>query len=111
MVSPLVVLITMIFMAILDISVVNVAIPTIQNEFGATVSDVQWVITGYALAEGMVVPVSCMVGGSLWVESGLYPGAAGLLRWVGVVWARVEARHLGDLQNRPGNPRRNPVGR
>jgi EmrB/QacA subfamily drug resistance transporter len=61
-VLPLVVLIAGMFMAILDISVINVAIPTIQNEFGATVSNVQWVITGYALAEGMVVPVSAWLG-------------------------------------------------
>src|ERR1700710_2136361 len=50
-----------------------------------------------------------MVGGSLWVGWGLCPGAARLRRWVSVVWARVEPRHLGDLQNRPGNPRRNPA--
>jgi EmrB/QacA subfamily drug resistance transporter len=61
-VLPLVVLIAGMFMAILDISVINVAIPTIQNEFGATISDVQWVITGYALAEGVVVPVSAWMG-------------------------------------------------
>jgi EmrB/QacA subfamily drug resistance transporter len=61
-VLPLVVLIAGMFMSILDISVVNVAIPTIQNEFGATISDVQWVITGYALAEGVVVPISAWLG-------------------------------------------------
>src|SRR5947209_778012 len=59
---PLAVLIAGMFMAMLDISVINVAIPTIQNEFGAPISDVQWVITGYALAEGVVVPVSAWFG-------------------------------------------------
>jgi EmrB/QacA subfamily drug resistance transporter len=59
---PLGVLIAGMFMAILDISVVNVALPTIQSEFGATTSDVQWVITGYSLAEGVVVPATAWFG-------------------------------------------------
>ncbi|MCA1693771.1 MAG: MFS transporter, partial [Actinobacteria bacterium] len=40
---PLLVLIVGSFMSILDTSIVNVAILTIQNEFGATTDDVQWV--------------------------------------------------------------------
>ena len=40
------VLIAGMFMSILDLSIVNVAIPTIQNEFGAPTSDAQWVVTG-----------------------------------------------------------------
>ena len=53
---PLVVLVVGMFMSVLDVSIVNVAIPTIQNEFGATTDDVQWVVTGYTLALGVVVP-------------------------------------------------------
>jgi EmrB/QacA subfamily drug resistance transporter len=59
---PLTVLIAGMFMSILDISIINVAIPTIQNEFGATTSDAQWVVTAYSLAEGVVVPVSAWLG-------------------------------------------------
>jgi EmrB/QacA subfamily drug resistance transporter len=59
---PLVVLLAGMSMSILDISVINVAIPTIQNEFGASTIDVQWVVTGYALAEGVVVPVTAWFG-------------------------------------------------
>jgi EmrB/QacA subfamily drug resistance transporter len=59
---PLAVLIAGMFMSILDISIINVAIPTIQNEFGANTDDAQWVITGYSLAEGVVVPVSAWLG-------------------------------------------------
>lgn len=59
---PLVVLILGMFMSILDISIVNVALPVIQNEFGATAQDSQWVVTGYSLAEGVVVPVSAWLG-------------------------------------------------
>jgi EmrB/QacA subfamily drug resistance transporter len=59
---PLAVLIAGMFMSILDISIVNVAIPTIQNEFGVTTDEVQWVVTGYTLALGVVVPVTAWLG-------------------------------------------------
>ncbi|MGH9553014.1 MAG: DHA2 family efflux MFS transporter permease subunit, partial [Terriglobales bacterium] len=59
---PLAVLVAGMFMSILDISIVNVAIPTIQNEFGATTDDVQWVVTGYTLTLGVVVPASAWLG-------------------------------------------------
>ena len=59
---PLAVLVAGMFMSVLDTSIVNVAIPTIQNEFGATTDDVQWVVTGYTLALGVVVPVSAWLG-------------------------------------------------
>jgi len=59
---PLAVLVAGMFMSVLDISIVNVAIPTIQNDFGATTDDVQWVVTGYTLALGVVVPVTAWLG-------------------------------------------------
>jgi EmrB/QacA subfamily drug resistance transporter len=59
---PLAVLIVGVFMSILDITIVNVAIPTIQNEFGVTTDEAQWVVTAYALTEGVVVPVSAWLG-------------------------------------------------
>lgn len=58
----MVVLIVGMFMSILDISIVTVALPTIQNEFGATTSDAQWVVTAYSLTEGVVVPVTAWLG-------------------------------------------------
>ena len=51
--EKVVVLLTMCFalaMAMLDNTVVNIALPTIQRELGATVSDLQWIIDGYVLA-------------------------------------------------------------
>ena len=40
------------FMVVLDFSIVNVALPSIQRELGLSASAVQWVITGYAIAFG-----------------------------------------------------------
>ncbi|MGH3669373.1 MAG: MFS transporter, partial [Pseudonocardiaceae bacterium] len=56
------VLVVGMFMSVLDLSIVNVAIPTIQNDFGVTTDDVQWVVTGYALALGVVVPATAWLG-------------------------------------------------
>jgi EmrB/QacA subfamily drug resistance transporter len=37
------------FMLLLDITIVNVALPKIQTDFNATLADLQWVIDAYAL--------------------------------------------------------------
>src|SRR4029077_3274776 len=43
------------FMLLLDITVVIVALPTIQSELHASFSDVQWVIDAYALTLASVL--------------------------------------------------------
>ncbi|MBB5867802.1 EmrB/QacA subfamily drug resistance transporter [Allocatelliglobosispora scoriae] len=43
------------FMALLDVSIVNVALPSIRAGLHATESDLQWVISGYALVFGLVL--------------------------------------------------------
>jgi MFS family permease len=45
----LVVVCVSIFMLLLDITVVNVALPVIQKDLDASFSDIQWVIDAYAL--------------------------------------------------------------
>jgi EmrB/QacA subfamily drug resistance transporter len=40
------------FMVVLDFSIVNVALPSIEGELGLAASAVQWVITGYAITFG-----------------------------------------------------------
>jgi EmrB/QacA subfamily drug resistance transporter len=40
------------FMVVLDFSIVNVALPSIERELHVTTSVVQWVVTGYAIAFG-----------------------------------------------------------
>jgi EmrB/QacA subfamily drug resistance transporter len=53
------------FMAILDSSIVNVAVPTIMNVFNASTDSVQWVSTVYMLAMGVIVPLSGWLGDRL----------------------------------------------
>jgi EmrB/QacA subfamily drug resistance transporter len=58
----LLVLVTGMFMSVLDVSIVNVAIPSMQKDFGVTTDDIQWVSTAYSLALGVIVPVSAWLG-------------------------------------------------
>ncbi|MFF0718191.1 MFS transporter [Micromonospora sp. NPDC003816] len=43
------------FMTLLDISIVNVAIPSLDRALDAGPSDLQWVLSGYALTFGLVL--------------------------------------------------------
>lgn len=47
-----------IFMIILDGTIVNVAFPTLRREFGASLSQAQWVLSIYVLALGITTPIS-----------------------------------------------------
>jgi len=47
-----------IFMSVLDSTIVNIAIPSLENAFGASLNDVQWVLTGYTLAQGVATPLT-----------------------------------------------------
>src|SRR3954447_5843755 len=45
-------------MSILDTMIVNVALDTLSKDLHSTISEVQWVVTGYLLALAAVMPVS-----------------------------------------------------
>lgn len=57
-VLQLVIIILGVFMAILDTSIVNVAIPTMENELNASTAQIQWVLTAYMLTLGVLIPAS-----------------------------------------------------
>jgi EmrB/QacA subfamily drug resistance transporter len=50
------------FMDLLDMSVTNVAIPTLATDFKASTTTIEWVITGYLLSLAMFIPVSGWLG-------------------------------------------------
>lgn len=54
----LVVIILGSFMAILDNNIVNVALPKIMANFGATVDQIEWVITGYMISFAISMPAT-----------------------------------------------------
>ena len=59
---PLSVLIVGSFMSVLDTSIVNVAIPRMQVDLNASTDDIEWVVTGYTLALGVIVPLTGWLG-------------------------------------------------
>ncbi|HET7305855.1 MAG TPA: MFS transporter [Segeticoccus sp.] len=50
------------FMALMDVSIVNVALPSIREGLHASDSDLQWIVSGYALTFGLVLVPSGRLG-------------------------------------------------
>lgn len=50
------------FVLQLDFSIVNVALATIQREFGLSAADLQWIVTGYALPFGALLLLGGRMG-------------------------------------------------
>ena len=71
----LVVVLLPLAMALMAVSAVNVALPTIELGLGATPSDVQWILSGYALALGVsLIPAGRagdVLGRGSWFVAGL----------------------------------------
>ena len=74
---PMFVLMVGSFMSLLDSSIINAAIPTMQKDFGAAPDDIEWVSTAYTLALGVVVPLSN------WLGTRIGPAVAHRLSMVG----------------------------
>jgi EmrB/QacA subfamily drug resistance transporter len=55
-IAPVIVLGTV--MSILDTTIVNVALDTLGRELHSTISQIQWVVTGYMLSLAAVIPLS-----------------------------------------------------
>jgi DHA2 family multidrug resistance protein len=54
--------ITAALLELIDTTIVNVALPKIQGNLGATLEDVAWVVTGYAVANVIILPMSGWLG-------------------------------------------------
>jgi EmrB/QacA subfamily drug resistance transporter len=50
------------FMDIMDTTIVNVALPTLSREFGASGGAVEWVVLGYLLSLAVWIPASGWIG-------------------------------------------------
>ena len=61
--SPIIIFVAVLasLLEIVDTSIVNVALPTMMGNLGATLEDISMVITGYAIANAIVLPVSSWV--------------------------------------------------
>ena len=76
-------------MAALDSSIVNVSIPAIMADFGCSIDDVEWVITGYMLAFATLMPLTVWlrdrIGHKLLYSASLIVFTAGSLL-CGLAW-------------------------
>lgn len=59
------------FLALMSVSVVNVALPAIESGLDATSADLQWVLAGYTLTFGTVL-VAAGRAGDLWGRKNLF---------------------------------------
>ena len=79
--EKVIVLLTMCFalaMAMLDNTVVNVALPTINAELGAGVSDLQWIVDGYVLAFASLLLTGGILGRQVRAQADVPDRARGL---------------------------------
>jgi len=53
------------FMILLDVSIVNVALPSIERDLGASAGTAQWVVSGYALTLGLALVPAGRLGDTL----------------------------------------------
>ncbi|MFJ8927434.1 MFS transporter [Streptomyces sp. NPDC102364] len=53
------------FMSLLDVTIVAVALPTIQRDLGASPAQLQWVVSGYALAFALALVTAGRLGDAL----------------------------------------------
>jgi MFS transporter, DHA2 family, multidrug resistance protein len=49
-------------MEVIDVSIVNVSLPQMQGNLGATLTEIGWVITGYAIANVIIIPLTAWLG-------------------------------------------------
>lgn len=73
----LAVLLGVVFMSLIGVSIVNVALPSIQLGLGADQSDLQWVLSGYALTFGVIL-VAAGRAGDIMGRGGIFLVGVGL---------------------------------
>src|SRR6201989_3169048 len=52
-------------MELIDISIVNVALSHMSGNLGATIEDTSWVITSYAIANVIIIPITSFLTANL----------------------------------------------
>ena len=95
----LIILLLAAFMNLLDVSIVNIAIPSIQRDLHASYADVQWALAGYTLAYALVLITGGRLGDTFGRKRLFLIGVTGFTRHVGAVRGRAEP---GPAHRLPG---------
>lgn len=61
-----------VFMGLLDVTVVNVALPSMAVDFKTTFSNLQWVLNAYTLMYAVSLLIVSKLGGHVWPEENFY---------------------------------------
>ena len=93
-------------MVVLDATIVNIALPTAQQALGFSNGSRQWIVTGYALAFGSLLPLGGRLGDVFGRRRALLVGFARLRRRLGVRRGRAELRVAAGGAGAPGSLRR-----
>ena len=100
------------FMSLLDVSIVSVALPSLQQSLGADPAAVQWVVSGYALTFGLALVPAGRLGDALgrrrvflWALAAfvLFSGLAGAVPNIGLLIAARLAQGLAAGTLAPQN--------
>src|SRR5215469_6179867 len=88
------------FMNLLDVSIVNIAIPAIQRNLHASYADVQWALAGYTLAYALVLITGSRLGDTFGRKRLFLIGVTGFT----VMSALCGAADSGHADRVPGRP-------
>ena len=79
------------FMALLDVSVVNLAVPSMQEGMHASTGTIQWVVSGYALTFGLTLVAGGRLGDAYGRRRMMVIGLCGFILASAAVGARPTA--------------------
>ncbi|MDP4506930.1 MFS transporter [Nonomuraea turcica] len=82
------------FMILLDVSIVNVALPSIEREFAVPAATAQWVVSGYALTLGLTLVPAGRLGDAFGRRRMLLVGLAAFVLTSAVTGAAPSAEAL-----------------
>src|SRR5918994_1624480 len=80
------------FVAVLDLTIVAIALPSVRRELGFGGGDAQWILTGYALSFGGLLLFMGRAG-DLYGRRRLFAGGLALFALVSVTFAEGEERN------------------
>ncbi len=93
-------------MATIDSSIVNVALPNIRGELGASIQEITWISTAYMIAMVLVMPLTGFLGGFFGQKRVYLLSMVLFVARLGAVRHRALAAHAGVLPDPPGPRRR-----